>query len=374
MAHPLDEYPIHQAPVSMRYPATSDRDFYDRNIFQVIPHGQAEMQLISGYGVYPNLGVKDAYVCVRHGTEQHVLRASDALDEDRMTMNVGPMRVEVLEPLRKVRFVCDDERVGIDAVWSASVPVHDEAHHSARIGDRLMIEASRFVGLGHWEGECWAGDQRWELDREQWTGTRDRSWGIRPVGEQPGPGRWSAELPSEFYWFWIPLRFEEFSTMVILQEKGDGTRILNDAVRLHPLAAGRAAEQLGWPRVEVTYQPGTRLPTAARVHLSERDGTPLTIDIEVLGSMPLHVGCGYGGDSDWGHGQWRGRNWVEYQPYDLADPAIRARFPWGVIDHSARATFTDRDGRTHVGYGIFEHGTVGVHLPSGFTDLMSVSP
>jgi hypothetical protein len=29
---PLDEYPIHQAPVSMRYLATSDRNVYDRCI------------------------------------------------------------------------------------------------------------------------------------------------------------------------------------------------------------------------------------------------------------------------------------------------------------------------------------------------------
>jgi len=60
MTHPLDEFPIHQVPLSMAFAGTSDRDFYDRNIFQVIPHGHFDMQLIAGYGVYPNLGVQDA--------------------------------------------------------------------------------------------------------------------------------------------------------------------------------------------------------------------------------------------------------------------------------------------------------------------------
>ena len=30
MAVPLDDYPIHQTPLSMAYVATSDRNFYDR--------------------------------------------------------------------------------------------------------------------------------------------------------------------------------------------------------------------------------------------------------------------------------------------------------------------------------------------------------
>jgi hypothetical protein len=368
MAHPLDEYPIHQVARSMAHVGTSDRDFYDRNIFHVIPHGQLDLQFIAGFGVYPNLGVRDAYTCVRVGDVQHVVRASDAMDDDRMRMEVGPIRIEVVEPLHKVRVVCegDGDEVSCDLVWTAAVPVHDEAHHELWRGTKAVLDASRFLGIGTWEGELGAGGERWEITPEDFTATRDRSWGIRPVGEAVPPGRWAAELEPTLYWFWIPLRFEEFSTIVILQEEPDGTRTLNDAVRMHP--DGRT-DQLGWPRVDVRYRSGTRLPEGATVHLTGRDGTPLTIEIEVLGSMPLHVGCGYGGDPDWSHGQWRGREWCERVVYDLTDPAIVGRTPFGVIDHAARARCGDA-----VGYGIFEHGTVGRHDPSGFTDLMSVAP
>ena len=85
--------------------------------------------------------------------------------------------------------------------------------------------------------------------------------------------------------------------------------------------------------------------------------------------MPLNVGCGYGGDPDWGHGQWRGRDWCERVEYDLTDPAVAGRVPFSVVDHVARATCNGE-----VGYGIFEHGTVGRHDPTGFTDLFSVAP
>ena len=40
-----------------------------------------------------------------------------------------------------------------------------------------------------------------------------------------------------------------------------------------------------------------------------------------------------------------------------------------MIDHVGKATI---DGQ--VGWGLFEHGTIGRHDPSGFTDFASVAP
>ena len=94
---PLDELPIHQVPLPLTYPATSDRNFYDRCIYQAVDH-TGEVELITGLGVYPNLGVIDAYATVRRGDRQHAFRISDALGDDRMTQAVGPYRVEVIEP------------------------------------------------------------------------------------------------------------------------------------------------------------------------------------------------------------------------------------------------------------------------------------
>jgi hypothetical protein len=95
----------------------------------------------------------------------------------------------------------------------------------------------------------------------------------------------------------------------------------------------------------------------------------VTIDVTALGHVALHVGAGYGGDPDWGHGQWRGPGWVEGAVYDLTDPAIQARVPFGVIDHVARATCDGAEG-----WGLFEHGTLGRHDPSGFSGWDSVAP
>ena len=56
-----DDYPVHQTSEYIAHPATSDRNFYDRCIYQALAHdGQTEM--LTGLGVYPNLGTIDERV------------------------------------------------------------------------------------------------------------------------------------------------------------------------------------------------------------------------------------------------------------------------------------------------------------------------
>src|SRR5204862_374441 len=78
-----------------------------------------EVFLITGLGNYANLGVIDAYATVKVGDIVRTARFSGALGPDRMHQEVGPYRIEVLEPLQRVRVVCDgdDHGVGFDLTW-----------------------------------------------------------------------------------------------------------------------------------------------------------------------------------------------------------------------------------------------------------------
>jgi len=370
MPIPLDEYPIHQVPLSVRFPESSDRNFYDRCYFNA--HDRTgEIFLVTGLGVYPNLGVIDAYATVRRGDTQITVRASDALSDDRMAQRVGPYRIEVEEPLRRLRVVCDADEHGVafDLRWEGSFPVVDEPRHVQRSGTRVILDASRFAQVGTWSGVLRVDGEERRVEPDRWVGTRDRSWGIRPVGEAEPAGRWAAEQTMHgFWWTYVPLRFEEFAIVVIMQEDADGQRTLNEAVRVWPAASGRAPEQLGWPQVDITYRSGTRIPERAVIHLADRARRPVTVEVECLGSVLLNAGPGYGGDPEWSHGQWKGRGWVTRAEHDLTDPAVAGRAAFGVIDHVARATC---DGA--VGWGLFEHATFGRHDPSGFDDWASVA-
>ncbi|MDQ0603363.1 hypothetical protein QF037_007708 [Streptomyces canus] len=142
---PLDEYPVHQVPLSMKHVATGDRNAYDRCIFHVLDH-EGRALLIVGLGVYPNLGVIDAYATLRVGDTLHAVRASDALGEDRMRLAVGPLRIEVERPLHRLRLVCDDDSLSYDLTWTAAFPALWEPRHVQRRGARLTLEGRRFVG------------------------------------------------------------------------------------------------------------------------------------------------------------------------------------------------------------------------------------
>ncbi len=147
----LDEFPIHQTPLSMRYVGTSDRNFYDRCYFNA--HDRTgEVFLISGMGFYPNLGVTDAYATVRRGNRQWVVRISDAYGEhDRLEQRVGPYRIEVLEPLRRLRLICDADQhgIGFDLTWEGSFDAVDEGRHYIRQGGpRTILNTSRFAQVG----------------------------------------------------------------------------------------------------------------------------------------------------------------------------------------------------------------------------------
>ncbi len=356
----------------MRHVGTSDRNFYDRSYFNA--HDRTgELFLVTGLGVYPNLGVIDAYATVRLGDRQITVRTAAALGDDRSNQAVGPYRVEVVEPLRVIRLICDgdDHGLGFDLTWEGSFPAVEEAPHLLRQGGRIILDAQRFAQVGTWSGELRIEGEAIAVTPDRWVGTRDRSWGIRPVGEAEPPGRAATELDPAFgfWWTYAPLRFDDFALVLILQEDGDGTRSLNDAVRVWPAASGRSPEQLGWPAVEVHYRPGTRHPERATIRLVDRARAAVTVEIETLGAVVLSCGPGYNGDPEWSHGQWRGHGWVEGSVVDLTDPVVQARIPFGIIDHVARATCDGAEG-----WGMFEHGVIGRHGPSGFADLGSVAP
>jgi hypothetical protein len=363
MPVPLDEYPIHQTPLSFARVATSDRNFYDRCYLNAHDRDGGTF-LVTGLGVYPNLGVVDAYATVRRGDRQWAVRFSDALRERGIEQRVGGYRIEVIEPLRRLRVVCDDDDLAFDLTWTGAFPAVHEQPHLMLAGDRPVIDSSRFAQVGTWTGTLSVDGHDVEVNPAVWTGTRDRSWGIRPVGEPEPHGRPASG--GGFWWLYAPLRFEEFAIVVIVQEQPNGWRMLNEAVRVW--ADGRT-EQLGWPKVDITYRTGTRLPLSARIGLTTQEGKPLALEVTTGTSIALHVGAGYGGDPDWTHGRWQGGNWSSSSVYDLTDPALKARIPYGVIDHVARASCDEAEG-----WGLLEHASIGRHDPSGFTGWDSVAP
>ena len=159
-----DDYPVHQASEFVASPATSDRNFYDRYYFNLHPCSP-EFFAIFGFGEYPNLGVKDAFIDVRMGGEQYIVRSSAPIG-DRADLHVGPFSVEVLEPLRRLRFVVEptEQPVAMDVVWEGHTPAVAEPRQYLRSKGRVVFDTQRLAQTGRWSGTLTVGGRTFDID------------------------------------------------------------------------------------------------------------------------------------------------------------------------------------------------------------------
>ena len=92
----------------------TDRNFYDRYFFNGYTM-DGHVFFAVALGVYPHLNVMDASFTVIADGVQHNLRASKLLKMERMDTTVGPITVEVVEPLNKLRVKVGKNEHGIEA-------------------------------------------------------------------------------------------------------------------------------------------------------------------------------------------------------------------------------------------------------------------
>ncbi len=364
---PLDDFPVHQAAEVMRHPATSDRNFYDRYYFML--HGSNdELLVIAGLGQYPNLSVQDAFVLVRRGTEHRVVRASRVLGDDRMDSTVGPFRLDVLEGLRRVRFVLEpnEHHLSFDLTWTGAIPALLEARHFVRSFERVTFDTQRFAQTGFWSGTITIGDDTIEVSGSRWRGARDRSWGVRPVGEPEPPGIAATGGGAMSMWNYAPMQFDDYSILYICSEHPDGSRNLVDARKVWN-DPERPVEDLGRPEHTHEFESGTRRVVHSVLSFPEAPGGRLDIDVTPLIEAHIGVGTGYGMDQDWRHGMYQGD--LVVQGVDLDTVTDRARL-LGLVDSAARFETSTGD----VGYGLHEYVFVGPFPKYGLTGVFDGAP
>ena len=342
-----DDFPVHQSSDWIAHVATSDRNFYDRYYFNVLDT-EGRFMVVMGLGQYPNLGTTDAFATVRVGEKQHVVRASKPL-VDRSDISVGPLRVEVIEPLKRLRFVVEpnEHNVALDLTWEGFGPAIPEPNQFIRNGTRVTFDTQRLAQMGSWSGTLTVAGETFDVKPETTWGSRDRSWGVRPIGEREPEGIYRDTFKPGGMWSYFPMRFEDHCIFYICSEGADGSRSLEQAERVW--LDGRV-EQLGRTEHAHEFEPGIRLLTGSTISFPDAG-----IDIRCTPLLAnfLAVGTGYGLEPDWRHGMYQGPDLV-VQGITYEVPEIRQLGAYAVVDHAARFEY---DG--HVGYGLYEHSFSG---------------
>jgi len=360
-----DEYPIHQTPDPIAFSGT-DRNFYDRYFFNGYTT-DGEVFFGAALGVYPHLNIIDAAFSVRIGDRQYNLHASRHLEMERMDTQVGPIRVEVTEPLQKLRVVVEDNEHGISAdltITGRHFPI-EEPRTVRRNGPRIVQDVTRMTQLGRWSGWLRAGGHEITLDETTTPGTRDRSWGIRQVGmRDPQPPATSQEF--QVWWYWLPAHFADRVVHFYINEDGAGRPWNVAMVVAHD---DGSIEHLHDARLQVEFMPGTRFPCGGEVTARDENGGAYQVDVGA-GARFFMTGLGYM-NPDWTHGLNKGPLALGYDEIQTS-AVVKHEAPYQHMQAFSPLRMTLPDGTVLAGHGSFESIVMGRHEPSGFTSMFDV--
>lgn len=333
-----DEWFGHQIVETHAYVAQADRSWTEK-VCAMAAARDGSLQLGFGVGKYTNRNVFDGYAGVSRGREQWTVRGSRRLSDDPDALGAGPVRYEIVEPKRRVRFVCEPNEVqpiAFDCTFDSIVPPVLEARHRgrARGGYRVETDLLRYHQTGVPSGWVEVDGERTEITPDTWFTTRDHSWGVRhDVGTpatdvEPTTGL----VPGvSFRFSWSPAYLERpdgsrYAMHHFFRETqafGYEERHVEGGVE-HP---DGTVERFAALRPELRYHPGNRRVLGGTLAFTMEDGTDRRVEVEALGDTGFHLGTGlYFGLDGHHHGEWRGPLHVEGEHIpDCTDPAVARR-------------------------------------------------
>ncbi len=346
MLLPNDDYPLHQTVLPLAHVMDGHPNAYDRFWF----NGYDESFYFAvALGLYPNRGVIDGAFSVVEGNQQFSVFTSDAL-VGRPT-SVGPITIEIVEPMRVNRILIDAPEQGLKAelLYTQSMVTSEEPRQTMHDQNRIFMDVTRATQLGHWSG--WIETPNGRRDVANLRGTKDRSWGIRPVGE-PLPGAPTNRAP-QLCFFWAPLHFEGEGAHFMTFNDPNGHSISRSGVRMPK--EGMASELEG--ALSVRLQPGTRWMAEATLQLANEE-----FHLEPLLRFQMR-GAGYS-HPQYAHGRWHGGPVTAGETLEL-DQLSPLEYHNIHIQHVVRATSPTRSG-----LGVLEQLIVGPYFPNGLNGLL----
>lgn len=359
----FDDYPIHQTWQPVAHPESGDPGHYDRYFFNGYTR-DGSLFFAVAMGLYPNRHVMDAAFSVIIDGEQINLRASARAPEDRMKCtSVGPISIDIVEPLARHKISLNSPEHGItgELEFSATSLPYEEPPFLTLAGNRKTMHYTRLTQLGAWSGHIIVDGRRHDLSPQHCVGSRDRSWGIRNVGERVQLGAPLNSLP-QFFWLWAPVCFENFGTVFDVNEYADGERWHQSGARLIGRDTIQHAHHVHY---DFGWESGTRRAESFSLVYEFADSraemtfSPIT-HFQMSGLGYLHP--------EWGHGFWKGELAVTSDRFTLPVPDPLAPHLLHVQTLS-NVTCTLSDGTVHNGIGVLETLVLGSHVPSGFTGM-----
>ncbi|MEM7766124.1 MAG: hypothetical protein AAF253_01390 [Pseudomonadota bacterium] len=361
-----DEYPIHQTPEPVAF-SGSDRNFYDRYFFNGY-NADGSFFFAAAFGVYPHLNVMDGAVSILRDGVQTSVHVSRPLGMERMDTRVGGLAIGVRQPLQSISLTLEEtEGLALELVFEGRAFPVQEPRFTYRQGPRMLIDCTRMTQNGRWSGSLRIDGETIPVDPGTWRGTRDRSWGVRPIGAQDPQPLTPVQMP-QFYWIWTPLNLGDRSVYFHVNDDAAGDS-WNTRAKIVPDGSGQGEDQeMAACRAHVTYQPATRRAERASLTFTDKEGRGLGVDITPRRTF-LMKGIGYG-HSTHRHGAYQGEQLSVFREVLKPEEADWQQPDNLHIQAISDVALTDEAGTRHEGVGTLEQLFLGPHAPSGWTDVL----
>jgi hypothetical protein len=349
-----DDFIGHQLPTTFDHVMSSDPAWMERLWYTGHPKPAGDIIFDIGLGWHPNRNVMDGFAGVTVDGKQYTFRASRRLRPDPLTTAIGPLRIEILEGLRRHRLVLEanDSDLSFDLEFVATMNPHEEEPHFRRRSGRVTEQMARAQQLGAYRGWIEIAGRRRAVSDDAWLGQRDHSWGIRAemrTDESNPP----VTFYPPFFYCWTTAQFAGRGLHLFFKERAPGDLIYISGEEVAAVGAHARKQIL---LREITHNivwandPDGQTLQSAEFEASFSDGSRRNLKIRALPARYFLKAGLYGGLKGWSHGDDKGKLYLEHDVWDLADPEIR-RLARTLSDHVIEVTDGDE-----VGYGIVEYG------------------
>ena len=368
MLSKMDDYPIHQIAEPLAQTASSDRFCYDR--FWYNGHAR-DGSFYFGVGMarYPNLGILDCGFSLVIDGRQYAFHGSRRAPQEPSETSVGPFCLQIIEPMGRHRLVIEENDTGIscDLVFTPYTGAIQEGRQTLRNERHVVMDATRLDQFGHWSGTIQYHGRELEVGPETF-GLKDRSWGLRPVGDSYTGGA-PMDNFQPVHFTWLPIHWENRCTLAGFFEDSGGYQWHNDQVITPTYSNAADIPGVNDPGIDIwkgkvghklQLHAGTRCASGGVIEMQDKDGRRMEISIQpkLLYRMK---GIGYQ-HPEWGHGKWHGELAIAGEAWNCeeADPLALENMH---IQQVVEARCGDE-----IGHGVLEQIWIGPYQSYGLED------
>ncbi len=291
-----------------------------------------------------------------------------------METTVGPFDLQILDAMGRHRLVIGPNETGIecDLVFLPRTGVIEEGRQTLRNDRHSVMDVTRLDQFGFWQGVIRYDGKELQVDGRNTFGIKDRSWGIRPVGEAYTGG---APLPEykAAHFMWSPIHWDKRCTLAGMFEDDQGFQWHTDQaiVPTYDVSFDSDANtppindpaQTIWDGKvghNIKFVLGTRQAKSATIRMNDKSGEHIDIQLEPQLLFRLK-GIGYM-HPEWGHGKWQGELAIAGESWNNSKVD-----PLALENIHIQQVVTARCG-DEIGHGVLEQMHLGPHKPYGLED------